>query len=228
LSSEEDHFRGCDFCSVDCENSVRGCSLRVERRSLTSLLPSLTLPRFLAAHSRECEHALVACSHEGCPETLQRREMDSHLSCCPHRLVPCPNACGVTLPSREIASHRATVCRRELVPCPHRQASGVCASTCESQYLREDLSRHQDSPEYLRVEIQHLSQLVHQQQSTINRFEVITGQLQATVTTQVFLGSQFLSLTPASGRLDLKTRIVHRIQGLSATLNRSSPDDREI
>jgi hypothetical protein len=142
--------------------------------------------------------------------------MDSHLSCCPHRLVPCPNACGVTLPSREIASHRATVCRRELVPCPHRQASGVCTSTCESQYLREDLSRHQDSPEYLRVEIQHLSQLVHQheeitarhettilhQQSSIARFEEAIAELQATVTTQVFLGSHsFPSLLPQAASI---------------------------
>jgi hypothetical protein len=95
------------------------------------------------------------------------------------------------------------------VPCPHRQTFGVCASTCVSQYHREDLPRHQDSPEYLKVEIQHLSRLVHQQQSTITRFEVITGQLQATVTTQVSLGSHSFPSHPASGRLDQSIRGDH-------------------
>jgi hypothetical protein len=178
--------------------------------TVSHITPTITdSPRFLAAHSRECEHAVVACSHEGCLQTRQRRHMHSHLSCCLHRLVPCPNDCGVTLPSREIASHRSTLCRRELVPCPHRQTFGVCTSTCVSQYHREDLPRHQDSPEYLKVEIQHLSRLVHQQQSTITRFEVITGQLQATVTTQVFLGSHSFPSLPASDRLDQSIRGDH-------------------
>lgn len=46
-------------------------------------------PTEIKSHEEKCPFEVIGCTHEGCPERVQRQTLELHLSHCPFRLVAC-------------------------------------------------------------------------------------------------------------------------------------------
>jgi hypothetical protein len=85
-------LRRCLYASRGCTNAVKG--------------------KAFLSHHVECGFAPVQCSHEGCEETVNRQDLDSHQKNCEFQSVTCDD-CDETMKQRDYGNHSCAL-RREL------------------------------------------------------------------------------------------------------------------
>ena len=114
----------------------------------------------LEAHvSTDCGIVVVACTHEGCGEEMQRKSLENHISICPHKVnlcrhcesgfkvaemeehenscpekpIPCPRECGTSVSPSAIENHLSE-CPLEEAKCPNQG--------CDEVMIRKQLKEH--------------------------------------------------------------------------------------
>ncbi|ELU10162.1 hypothetical protein CAPTEDRAFT_167590 [Capitella teleta] len=81
---------------------------------------------------REIMSLRVKCSNEGCTQTFELANSESHNEKCLFRLVPCPNGCPNLLRRRSLDNHMANLCLLRVKVCEH----------CSEEVKAEDLPDH--------------------------------------------------------------------------------------
>ena len=83
----------------------------------------------LVAHLNQCEYQMIACTNQGCADTFERRELQTHQGGCLHRTASC-DLCGDII--------KVTAMEGHLEQCP----KVIVSCECGSSGTREAIAEH--------------------------------------------------------------------------------------
>ena len=115
------HLNGCQYESVECENS--GCGISIHRQSLKNHMNS------------ECLYRDVVCGHcilIGSYMFIEGKHKDE----CPKVPMPCPNGCEVGTVLRQDVDEHRQICPLEMIRCEYYDMG------CEMEIARKDVKDH--------------------------------------------------------------------------------------
>ena len=148
--SDDNRDSGCSFVQLDCSH----CKEKIKRKILRE------------HEENDCSKRPYKCHCCDDYESTFEDVTTEHISVCPSLLIPCANECGETLQRKDLASHLETTCPLHVIECSFRYAG--CIETLPRKdmpaHIKDNLAEHM-SLQAISTEQQLKDQAItHQQQ----------------------------------------------------------------